>query len=70
MADGGDGEITGLKQQGLGGDVIDVEGREQALAGDKVLQPRDKGLAFGQQVDQESGRGGLEPLGAEAAFLK
>ena len=44
--------------------------RELVLAGDQVLQPGDEGLAFGQQVHQEGRRGGLEPPGAEAAFLK
>ncbi len=65
-----DGEVAGLEQQRLGGDVVDVEGREQGLAGHQVAEARDVDTPIKQEVDQEGRRGGLEPPGAEVAILE
>ena len=61
----GDGKVAGLKQQGLGADVVHVEGRKQIPGAGHVVQGEGTDLAVEQRFHQERGRAGLEPPGIE-----
>lgn|GEM_PF-6215437 len=67
LADGG---IAGLKKQGLGLDLIDVEAAEQVIIGVEEVEIRDREAPPQQQVDQKARRAGLEPVGAKLTLTQ
>ena len=58
----GDGQIAGLEQEGHRVDALDVEGVEDLLAGLDALQVGQEGTALLEQLDEEAGAAGLEPI--------
>ena len=61
----GDGEVAGLEQQRLGGDVAHVEPRHQLVGRHHALQLERPHPPPQQRVEQEGGRARLEPVRPE-----
>ena len=67
---GVDGQVAGLKQKRLGGEIADLEGREEIGAGLQAAKVRQPGVTLGKQIDEKGRGAGLEPVGSVLALLK
>ena len=64
------GQVAGLKQQRLSGDVIDIKLRQQLLAADHVTQCEGTNAPLEQRLDQERRRTRLKPMRFELAAVE
>ena len=64
------GQVAGLEQQRLDADIANLERRQQRLGGLQALQIGKEVPALGQQIHQERGRAGFEPVRPKVALLE
>src|SRR5690554_2500344 len=65
-----DGDVAGLEQQSLGGDIVNIEATEQLGFGLQSVQLRSEDPALPENVDEKCWRGALEPVGAKLTLLE